>query len=235
VTHCVKILPPSPFLKPVPEGTRLPQWALLDVTDEDNWNFNKWYAVGDFPDSEPPVLTRFPATQVCLSLLPPPLAHLPRDRPPPSSGGRSNTGAIVSGVIGGIATIVIAAAAIFYLRRCSQASSAVSTGVSATQPQPPSDEEKLAPSSLSGSPTTTKFYGDPHPQDIPSQIGSGSTLANAALAAPGQEISRPPYSLIFPFKVIRVPDRYHCFFLPFPLLKALFFSCSCKQSLIKMP
>ncbi|KAF8497750.1 hypothetical protein F5888DRAFT_1694492, partial [Russula emetica] len=46
--NCTKTMPPSSFPNPIPAGTRLPQWALLDITNENNynWNANKSYAVG---------------------------------------------------------------------------------------------------------------------------------------------------------------------------------------------
>ncbi|KAH9984286.1 hypothetical protein BJV77DRAFT_200294 [Russula vinacea] len=39
--NCTRILPPSQFPNPVPAGMSVPNWALLDVTKENNWDFNK--------------------------------------------------------------------------------------------------------------------------------------------------------------------------------------------------
>ncbi|KAF8497741.1 hypothetical protein F5888DRAFT_1694398 [Russula emetica] len=44
--NCMKTMPPGSFPNPIPAGTHLPQWVLLDVTNENNWNPNKSYAVG---------------------------------------------------------------------------------------------------------------------------------------------------------------------------------------------
>ncbi|KAF8463026.1 hypothetical protein DFH94DRAFT_481974 [Russula ochroleuca] len=44
--NCTRTLPPSQFPNPVPSGIRVPHWALLDVTNENLWDFNKSYAAG---------------------------------------------------------------------------------------------------------------------------------------------------------------------------------------------
>ncbi|KAH9984280.1 hypothetical protein BJV77DRAFT_199950 [Russula vinacea] len=51
--NCTKTLPPSQFPNPVPTGIRVPHWALLDVTNENLWNFNRSYAAGDSPEVAP--------------------------------------------------------------------------------------------------------------------------------------------------------------------------------------
>ena len=75
------------------------------------------------------------------------------------SGSGSNPGAIVGGVVGGLAAICIAVAVIFFRRRHSQAQPAVSPDVieSKVLPLMP-DEGTTAPSSMSGSPITRRFY-----------------------------------------------------------------------------
>jgi hypothetical protein len=132
---------------------------------------------------------------------------------PISGGGSSKGGAIAGGIIGAVAAITIVIAAVFYLRRRSQAPSAV---VGTSHP--------LRPMSIEGapSPTATKFYvrtfvprvslvrphvprfflflytqdpSDPttfpgHSQDIPYQgpmssyIGTGSTPGNTQTSLP---------------------------------------------------
>ncbi|KAI0250333.1 hypothetical protein BJV78DRAFT_590711 [Lactifluus subvellereus] len=52
--NCTKTFPVSSFPNPVPSGTRVPQWALCDVTPENNWNNNTAFTVGGrnlFPHS----------------------------------------------------------------------------------------------------------------------------------------------------------------------------------------
>jgi hypothetical protein len=78
--------------------------------------------------------------------------------PTPLPRGRSSdTGAIAGGVAGGIAAITIVIVAIFYLRRRSQATSAVSAGFGASQSQQSLSDESVPPSS-SGSPMAMRFY-----------------------------------------------------------------------------
>ncbi|KAI0245139.1 hypothetical protein BJV78DRAFT_147273 [Lactifluus subvellereus] len=51
--NCTNKMPVSSFPNPVPSGTGVPQWALLDVTLENNWNSGKSFAVGDSPELTP--------------------------------------------------------------------------------------------------------------------------------------------------------------------------------------
>ncbi|KAH9991391.1 hypothetical protein BJV77DRAFT_1068354 [Russula vinacea] len=174
VTNCTKILPAPSFPNPVPSGIYVPHWALLDVTNENNWNPNKSYAAGDTPELGPDTLIG-PSSI-------------------PSAGGSSNTGAIAGGAVGGVAVIAIVIAAIFYLRR----PSAMSAGVGAQQPL----SDQIASPSSSGSPTTMRFYdpsdpttfpgyqGSPHSPGISSQahmssyIGTGSSLGHTQTSLP---------------------------------------------------
>ncbi|KAF8465590.1 hypothetical protein DFH94DRAFT_354245 [Russula ochroleuca] len=203
VTNCTKVLPPSSFPNPVPSGIRVPHWALLDVSNENDWNPNKSYYAGDTPEAGPGSL-------ISPSSVPSGVSTTPTYSLNPSStgsptplpgGGSSNTGAIAGGVVGGVAVIAAAIAAIFYLRRRSRATSAVSAGVGASQSQQPLSDEVVPPSS-SGSPTTMRFYdpndrttfpgyqGSPHSPDILSQapmssyIGTRSTLGNTQTSLP---------------------------------------------------
>ncbi|KAF8465594.1 hypothetical protein DFH94DRAFT_821701 [Russula ochroleuca] len=178
--QCAATLPPSEFPNLVPSGVRVPQWALIDVTTENNWDPNTSYAVGDSPELGPgsvigPAAVSVHPTSSSTGL-------------PISGGGSSKGGAIAGGIIGAVAAITIVIAAVFYLRRRSQAPSAV---VGTSHP--------LRPMSIEGapSPTATKFYdpSDPttfpgHSQDIPYQgpmssyIGTGSTPGNTQTSLP---------------------------------------------------
>ncbi|KAN0114320.1 hypothetical protein V8E52_006816 [Russula decolorans] len=51
--NCTTTLPPSLFPNPIPLGTRVPYWALIDITSENIWDSNKAFAVGDFPEPAP--------------------------------------------------------------------------------------------------------------------------------------------------------------------------------------
>lgn len=201
VTNCTKTLPPSSFPNPVPSQIRVPHWVLLDVTNENLWNANKSYLVGDSPELGPGavlgpsgVSTSSDTSPTGSPTLSPPVNH-------------TNTGAIVGGVVGGVAAISIAVAVIFYLRRRrSRAPSAASPGVSAPQPapdeiqQPLTEEGMNAGSSLPGTssmpgtpgapmrlydpndPTTFPVYQgalqSPATAQVPSHNGTGDPLAS---------------------------------------------------------
>jgi len=51
-TNCTQILP-STFPNPVPNGVRVPKWALLDITLENEWDPSKASAVGGTPEVGP--------------------------------------------------------------------------------------------------------------------------------------------------------------------------------------
>lgn len=53
VKYCDKVLPPTRFPHPVPHGTKVPLWAFIDVTTENNWDPAKAAAVGDLPEAGP--------------------------------------------------------------------------------------------------------------------------------------------------------------------------------------
>jgi hypothetical protein len=91
-SNCAKTLPPSSFPNPIPSGTRVPQWALIDITSENLWDLDKAIAVGDSPEQTPG--TRL-GTQK----------------------SSSNTGIIVGSAVGGVAVISFVIAIVFFLRR----------------------------------------------------------------------------------------------------------------------
>jgi len=133
-SNCTKTLPPSSFPNPVPSGTRVPQWALIDITSGNNWSSNQSYAVGDSPEQAPGALlgtsgatvstsgTRSGATSGtrggATSSLSSESSSTANPTPPPSSKSSSNMGVIVGGAVGGVVVISLAAIAIvFFLRR----------------------------------------------------------------------------------------------------------------------
>jgi hypothetical protein len=202
VANCTSTLPPSQFPNPVPDGIRVPHWAILDVTNENNWNANESHAAGDNPEYGPGAI--FAASGVYTSSASASSTGSPSPTPPPK-GSSSNAGAIAGGVVGGLAVVSIAIAAIFYLRRRSRASSARSAGFDAFQPhmdeipRPLSGGGTVGPSSPSirtkfsdvpNDQTTFQWYAGPHSVDIPppgttsSHIGSGSNLANMQTSLP---------------------------------------------------
>jgi len=209
VTNCTKTLSPSSFPNPVPSEIRVPQWALIDLTDENDWNANQSHAVGDSPEVGPGSIIAPSTAATATSSSRPSSTGSPTSTNGTngsSGGGSSNTGAIVGGVVGGIAAICIAVVAIIYQQRRSQPQPAVladvvESKVLSSPPEAP-EEGTTAPSSLSGSPAAMKLYdpndpttfpgyqADLHSPDIPSQvtmssnIGSGNAVANAQTTQP---------------------------------------------------
>ncbi|KAH9169385.1 hypothetical protein EDB89DRAFT_1483303 [Lactarius sanguifluus] len=50
--NCTSTMEPSTFPNPVPAGTRVPQWALLDTTGANFWSAGTAQLVGDSPPGE---------------------------------------------------------------------------------------------------------------------------------------------------------------------------------------
>jgi len=108
-TNCSSIYHTSSFPNPVPDGTYVPYWALIDVTVEGTWNSNKSHAVGDTPEVGPGASIVPPVSSSISSSQPTGTAT---QTPSPSSKG-SSLGAIVGGVAGGI--LGISASALIFL------------------------------------------------------------------------------------------------------------------------
>lgn len=155
-SNCTKTLPPSTFPNPVPSGTRVPQWALIDITSENNWNANKSFSVGDSPEKAPGAIlgpsgaavsvsgatvsasgTRSGATSSLFgessSTVKPTSSSTPKSS--------SNMGAIVGGVVGCVIVIALASIAfvLFLRRRGSEAPAPIAPPVVSAS-QPPMDE-----------------------------------------------------------------------------------------------
>ncbi|KAI0297402.1 hypothetical protein BC826DRAFT_165512 [Russula brevipes] len=172
-TNCSRVLPASSFPHPVPSGTRVPHWALIDVTVENSWSSSESLSTGGTPELSPGAAIGNSGISSSTT----PGTALPTSFSPPSSftssKSRLNIGAIVGGAVAGVAVIAIAALAFFYLRQrrgSPQAASAASAINSASQPrmgevqQPMSDSGSFTPSSMPASfSTTTRLY-DPNSQ-----------------------------------------------------------------------
>ncbi|KAH9028993.1 hypothetical protein EDB85DRAFT_1892267 [Lactarius pseudohatsudake] len=100
--NCARILEPSTFPNPVPAGTRVPQWALVDITLANDWSPSTAQLVGGKQLSLFSLRISFPTV------------------PEPSltsSGSGLNKGASAGGVIRGV--IAIATRRILKLSGCS--------------------------------------------------------------------------------------------------------------------
>ncbi|KAI9438020.1 hypothetical protein H4582DRAFT_1952141 [Lactarius indigo] len=60
--NCARTLEPSTFPNPVPAGTRVPQWALIDITFVNFWSASTAQLVGDTPEIFPGQRIDTPAT-----------------------------------------------------------------------------------------------------------------------------------------------------------------------------
>ncbi|KAI0250831.1 hypothetical protein BJV78DRAFT_1282904 [Lactifluus subvellereus] len=211
--NCTNTMRPvSSFPNPVPSGTRVPQWALLDVTFENNWSISKSFAVGDSPELTPgmvispssasstsPTPTPTPTTPSPTPTTPSPTSttHSPTPTTPsptPTHSSSSNVGATAGGVIGGVAAIAVAGLAIlFWLRRKrSQGSSTAFVVDGAPQPlmgevRPPgSDDGTYVPSSMPETPATPRKLYDPNdPTTFPGFQGAGQLHTEVPVAPYG--------------------------------------------------
>jgi len=132
--HCSVVEPPSSFPYPVPSGTRVPAWALLDITSYPNktWDSSKAFAVGDTPELAPgAAISSSSSTSsgtTSSRTVPNPSATSENPSSPLSSSSSSpspspashssssNVGAIAGGAAGGVAAIAIAGFAVFFYR-----------------------------------------------------------------------------------------------------------------------
>ncbi|KAH8987998.1 hypothetical protein EDB86DRAFT_2074617 [Lactarius hatsudake] len=97
--NCPGKIEPSTFSHTVPTGTRVPQWALLDITRANIWNATAAQIVGDTPEILPGELIG-PSG--------------------PSPSRKSNTAAIAGGVAGGVVAIAAIAGLVFVFWRRQQ-------------------------------------------------------------------------------------------------------------------
>ncbi|KAH9005417.1 hypothetical protein EDB86DRAFT_1441507 [Lactarius hatsudake] len=184
--NCTTTLPPSTFPNAVPQGTRVPQWALVDNTLENLWNVTKAYIAGVTPELEPGSLISA-STSGSVN----PTSSAGASSSPSSSGSGSNTAAIAGSVAGGVVALAAIGALLFYFlrkRQRSQAPSAVVDGatppMSQEHPLPLGDETHVAPMKLydPNDPSTFPEYQrvSTSTQDVYDPVApNGNTLAKA--------------------------------------------------------
>ncbi|KAH9026645.1 hypothetical protein EDB84DRAFT_336141 [Lactarius hengduanensis] len=115
-SNCLDRLTPLPFPYTVPLGTRVPQWASVDHTLEENWNATT--AGIDTPETEPGSFIG-PSGST---------SPIPTGDDFSSSSNGPSTGTIVGSIVGGVAALATIGALLFYFlrkRRRSQVLSAV--------------------------------------------------------------------------------------------------------------
>jgi len=125
-TNCTQIRQPSTFPNPVPNGIRVPKWALLDITVEDSWAPSKASAVGGTPEVGPGgvmglsgVYTIDQTDTGTQSTIGPTATQSTGNStsPPNPPVKKSSVGAIAGGTITGVAAIAAAGLTTFSRQR----------------------------------------------------------------------------------------------------------------------
>ncbi|KAI9443925.1 hypothetical protein H4582DRAFT_1917847 [Lactarius indigo] len=116
--NCTAVDPPTTFSNLIPSGTRVQEWAFIDVTDEGTWDPVLAYQVGDATEvnaGQPGTLAA-PATPTTTQTAVPGLAST---LVPASHNGSSakKIGAIIGGVLGGLAFIAATVALLLWRAR----------------------------------------------------------------------------------------------------------------------
>ncbi|EJT99086.1 hypothetical protein DACRYDRAFT_118358 [Dacryopinax primogenitus] len=106
----VSVMTRGSFPGPVPGGTSIPAWAEVDTSLEGTWNAIEARGVAGsaLPDTFPSSTASTTSTATATSTS------------PPSDSSKPNIGAIVGGVLGGIALLLIAILVFLFLRRRSK-------------------------------------------------------------------------------------------------------------------
>ncbi|KAH8978615.1 hypothetical protein EDB92DRAFT_552953 [Lactarius akahatsu] len=152
--NCTKTMDPSTFPNPVPPKTRVPQWALRDVTLVNLWDATTAFTIGDTPEILPGELI---GTSSSSSVSPTSStsSSAPASTSPvsTSSGNGSNVGAIAGGVAGGVVAIAAIAGLLFVFRRRQQRAQAPSAAFLVNDISPPpsaSSMSKVTPATSYG-------------------------------------------------------------------------------------
>ncbi|KAN0135279.1 hypothetical protein V8E53_006844 [Lactarius tabidus] len=128
-TNCTAILAPSTFPNAVPEGTRVPHWALMDPTLEGFWDLTASLHAGDSPEvmpgsfisaSTPTSTLAAGAGGHATSTITTKSGVAGPSSDPESksrSGSSSSTATIAGGVVGGVVVLAIIGAVLFYFLR----------------------------------------------------------------------------------------------------------------------
>ncbi|KAI9438025.1 hypothetical protein H4582DRAFT_230300 [Lactarius indigo] len=136
--NCTKTMDPSTFPNPIPPETRVPRWALQDVTLVNLWNATTAFTTGDTPEILPGELI---STSSSSSVSPTSStsSSAPTSASPISTSSRSgsNTAAIAGGVAGGVVAIAVIAGLVFIFWRRQQRAQAPSAAFLVNGQSPP--------------------------------------------------------------------------------------------------
>ncbi|KAH9021570.1 hypothetical protein EDB85DRAFT_2000123 [Lactarius pseudohatsudake] len=117
--NCTAVDPTTTFSNLIPSGTRVQEWAFLDVTDEGTWDPVLAYQVGDATEvnaGQPGTLAA-PATPTTTQTAVPGLSSTQVAIVSHGSSSSKKIGAIVGGVLGGLAFIAATVALLLWRAR----------------------------------------------------------------------------------------------------------------------
>ncbi|KAH8988006.1 hypothetical protein EDB86DRAFT_3245645 [Lactarius hatsudake] len=153
--NCTKTMDPSTFPNPIPPDTRVPQWALRDVTLVNLWDATTAFNTGGRPlflhgfhlterlSSDTPEILPGALIGTSSSSSVSPTSSTSSSAPTPtspvstSSGGGSNAGVIAGGVVGGVVALAAIAGLLFVFRRRQQRAQAPSAAFLGNDISPP--------------------------------------------------------------------------------------------------
>jgi len=169
--NCTNVSLPSTYPNPIPDGTRVPYWAYLDVVTGDNWDLTAAQSAGDSPE----------ATPIAPSTIQP---SSTASAAPQSSSSSSSTqkksshaGQIAGGVVGGIvgATLLIGFILWYRRRRRQQSSPFAGKEEAVGMPEPDT------PMSIG------KYYDPSDPTTFPRPFASPVDSATVIQTTPNSE------------------------------------------------
>jgi len=198
ITNCSETMPPSTFPNPVPSGTRVPKWALMDDTSVNLWDAITAETVGDSPEALPGAVLGAATSSTSVAgagHVTTTLGASTRVAGSPSSAtsgvtgssgkssgsGSSNTAAIAGGAAGGVVGLAIIGALLFYFlkrRQPPKAPSAAFVADGSTATQPVAQMSQLAP---------------PLPSDDGSTYAPGTPVTPVKLYNPNDPTTYPGY------------------------------------------
>jgi len=109
--NCSSKAPPSTYPFTIPQGTRVPHWAYLDVTRTGNWDATAAQGAGDSPEATP-------SPTASSSSKPSPTSGSPAPASSSSNPNRSHAGKIAGVVAGAVVGVSLLIGIVFwYLQR----------------------------------------------------------------------------------------------------------------------
>ncbi|KAH9955177.1 hypothetical protein BGW80DRAFT_1396266 [Lactifluus volemus] len=191
-TNCTRGQPPaSSFPNPVSVGTRVPNWALIDVTVQGSWNPTQSLAVGDLPEvlggeminpgTSTSISTSSSSSTSSVVTSSQTMGSATSSSTPGTGGSSSNVRAISGGIAGGLVALSAAALITFFFLRRRRVQQGPPASVFDGTPQPvmgqvqspPPDDGAFVPPSLPAASTTPMRLYDPNdPTTFPGYQGT---------------------------------------------------------------